>query len=353
VSAAEAVAAVMFAGVILYAVFGGADFGSGVWDLTAGGPRRGAPLRRLVDHAIGPVWEANHVWLIFVLVFLWTGFPEAFAALTRSLAIPFWLAGMGIVIRGAAFAYRKFSPSLRWARAAGASFAVSSLITPFFFGTIAGAVASGRVRMDGGGGHFRPWLNATSLLGGVLAMVTCTFIAGVFLTAEADRLGDRELAEALRRKTLLGAAAAGAIVLAGIPVLAADAPTLVDGLLGRGLPAVLASAVAGLATIGLFWTRRLAAARVTAALAVASVVAGWGIAQYPWLLVDSVEIDAAAGDPATMTALLWAAAIAAAVVGPPLAYLLRLADTNRVGDVKPGGLSLDDSDDSDVSPPAR
>ena len=345
-SAAEAVAAVMFVGVILYAVFGGADFGSGVWDLTAGGPRRGAPLRRLVDHAIGPVWEANHVWLIFVLVYLWTGFPEAFAALARTLAIPFWLAGMGIVIRGAAVAYRKFSPRLRWAKATGAAFAAASLMTPFFFGTIAGAVASGRVRMDGTGGLFRPWLNATSLLGGVLAMVTCTFVAGVFLTAEADRLGDRPLTDELRRKTLIGAAAAGLIVLAGIPVLAADAPTLVDGLLGRGLPAVLASAVAGLATIALLVTDRLAAARVTAALAVASVVAGWGVAQYPWLLVESVEIDAGAGDPATMTALLWATAIAAVIVGPPLAYLLRLADTNRVGEVEPGELALDDSDGS-------
>jgi len=332
VSAAEAVAAVMFVGVILYAVFGGADFGSGVWDLTAGGPRRGAPLRRLVDHAIGPVWEANHVWLIFVLVFLWTGFPEAFAALSRALAIPFWLAGLGIVIRGAAFAYRKFSPSLRWAKAAGASFAVSSLITPFFFGTIAGGVASGRVRLDGSGGHFRPWLNATSLLGGVLAMVTCTFLAGVFLTAEAERLGERELTEELRRKTLIGAAAAGVVVLAGIPILAADAPTLVDGLLGRGLPVVVVSAFAGAATIGLLVTRRLAVARFTAAVAVASVVAGWGVGQYPWLLVDSVEIDAAAGHPASMTALLWAAAIAVVVVGPPLAYLLRLAETNRVGE---------------------
>ena len=337
-SAAEAVAAVMFVGVILYAVFGGADFGSGVWDLTAGGAKRGAPLRRLVDHAIGPVWEANHVWLIFVLVLMWTGFPDGFAALMRSLAVPFWLAGLGIVIRGAAFAYRKFSPSLRWAKVAGASFAVASLITPFFFGTIAGAVASGRVGIDTPDGreHFTTWINPTSVLGGVLATVTCTFLAGVFLTTEAARLGDTELTEELRRKTLIGAAATGAVTLAGIPVLAADADTLFDRLTGRGLPLVLASAAAGLATIWLLWTRRLVRARLTAAAAVAAVVAGWGVAQFPWLLVDRLTIDGAAGAPATMTALLIAAAVAAALVVPPLVYLLRLADTNQVGEVDEG-----------------
>lgn len=333
-SAAEAVAAVMFAGVILYAVFGGADFGSGVWDLTAGGVKRGAPLRRLVDHAIGPVWEANHVWLIFVLVFMWTGFPDGFAALMRTLAIPFWLAGLGIVIRGAAFAYRKYSPTLRWAQVAGAAFAVSSLITPFFFGTIAGAVASGRVTLDPPDGreHFTTWLNPTSILGGVLATVTCTFLAGVFLTTEAARLGDADLTEELRRKTLLGAAATGVVALCGIPVLAADADTLFDRLTGRGLPLVLVSAAAGLATIWLLWTRRLARARLTGAVAVAAVVAGWGVAQYPWLLVDTLTIDDAAGAPATMTALLISAVVAAVLVVPPLVYLLRLADTNQIGD---------------------
>ncbi|MEZ5167711.1 MAG: cytochrome d ubiquinol oxidase subunit II [Acidimicrobiales bacterium] len=129
-SLADVVAAILFAAVVLYAVFGGADFGSGVWDLFAGSAERGGRLRRLVDHAIGPVWEANHVWLVFVLVFLWTGFPVVFADLMRTLSIPFWLAGLGIVLRGSTFAFRKFSPSLRWARIAGATFAVSSLMTP-------------------------------------------------------------------------------------------------------------------------------------------------------------------------------------------------------------------------------
>ena len=148
---ADVVAIIMFLGVVLYAVFGGADFGSGVWDLTAGNAEKGGRLRRVIDHALGPVWEANHVWLIFVLVFLWTGFPDPFAAIMRTLGIPFWLAGLGIVLRGAGFAFRKFAPDVGFAKAAGVVFAASSLITPFFLGAIAGAVASGRVPATGTG----------------------------------------------------------------------------------------------------------------------------------------------------------------------------------------------------------
>ncbi len=331
-SVADAVGAVMFAAVMLYAVFGGADFGSGVWDLTAGGAERGGRLRRLIDHAVGPVWEANHVWLIFVLVFLWTGFPTAFAAMMRTLSVPFWLAGLGIVGRGAGFAFRKYAPTLRWARAAGVVFAASSLLTPFFFGAIAGAVASGRVPADGTtGGTWSSWLGPTSLLGGVLAITTCTFTAGVLLTADADRLGDRELTDRLRVRSLIGGAVTGAVVLAGIPVLLVDDETLVDGLLGRALPLVLLSAVAGAATMYLLWRRRFRIARLGAVVAVASVVAGWGVGQYPWLLVDAMTIDDAAGQPATLVGLLVATGLAAVLVVPPLVYLYTLADSNRVG----------------------
>src|ERR1700709_2611723 len=136
---ADAVAAVMFLGVVAYAVLAGADFGTGVWDLSAGGPERGEPMRRLIDRSIGPVWEANHTWLIFVLVYLWTGFPSAFAALAQTLFVPFILAGLGIVLRGSAFAFRKFAPNFASAQLFGVLFATSSVITPFVFGTVAGA----------------------------------------------------------------------------------------------------------------------------------------------------------------------------------------------------------------------
>lgn len=329
-SAADAVAFVMFAAVLLYAVFGGADFGSGVWDLTAGDPKRGAPLRRLVDHSIGPVWEANHVWLVFVLVLLWSGFPEPFALLMRDLGIPFWLAGLGIVARGAAFAFRKFAATLTWARTAGIVFATGSLATPFFLGAIAGAIASGRV----GGAEpvsWTAWLGPTSILGGVLAVVTCTFMAGTLLAAEAESLGKTTLAEQLRMRSLIGGGVAGIVVAVGIVVLFADAPELVDGLLGRALPVVAISGITGSAAMWLLWQRRLRQARLAAGVAVASVVAGWGIAQYPWLLVGEVAIEEGAGAQATLIGLLVAAGLALVLVVPPLLYLYSLADTNVIG----------------------
>lgn len=330
-SVVDAVAIVLFAAVILYAVFGGADFGSGVWDLTAGNAKRGAPTRRLIDHAVGPVWEANHVWLIFILVLLWGGFPTAFAALMRGLAIPFWLAGLGIVGRGAGFAFRKYAPTLRWAQGAGVVFAAASLTTPFFLGTIAGSIASGRVPTDGSAGLWRPWLNPTSLLGGVLAVATCTFLAGVLLAADAEKLGDDQLAEELCRRSLIGGVLTGVIVLAGIPILLVDDDVLVDGLLGRALPLVILSGAAGLATLYLLWHRRHRLARLTAGLAVATVVAGWGVAQYPWMLVDELTLADAAGARAALIGLLVASGLAAVIVVPALTYLLTLADANRVG----------------------
>ncbi len=330
-SQADAVAAIMFAAVTLYAVFGGADFGSGTWDLTAGNAHRGGTMRRLIDHSIGPVWEANHVWLIFVLVVLWTAFPTAFAAMMRTLAIPFWLAGLGIVARGAGFAFRKFSATLHWARGSGIVFATSSLLTPFFLGAIAGSVASGRVPATGTGDMWTSWLNPTSLLGGILAVATCTFLAGVLLTAEADRLDLHVLCAQLRHRSLIGGAITGALVVSGLPILAVDDQTLVDGLLGPALPLVVASGLAGIAAMWDLWYHQYRRARFTAAAAVALVVAGWGAAQYPWILVDELRIDEAAGAPAALTGLLVASALAALLVVPPLVYLLVLADSNQVG----------------------
>lgn len=324
-NAAEAVAAIMFTAVVLYSVLGGADFGSGVWDLTAGDARKGAATRRLVDQSIGPVWEANHVWLIFVLVFLWTGFPGPFATIMRTVAVPFWFAGLGIVARGAGFAFRKFSPTIRWARIGGSIFAAASLITPFFLGTIAGAIASGRV--SPAKSTATSWLGPTSILGGLLAVATCTFLAGVLLCAAAASTGQDDLAEVLRRRSLIGGGLTGLVVVSGIPVVLSDAEHLAEGLLGRALPFVVLSAVCGAATLALLMTRGYRKARLTAVVAVGSVVAGWGVAQYPWILVDELSITDGAGDSATLVGLLIASGLAAVLVLPPLVYLLVLADT--------------------------
>jgi cytochrome d ubiquinol oxidase subunit II len=323
------VAAALFAGVLAYGLFGGADFGSGLFDLTAGGSSRGAELRTLVDHSIGPVWEANHVWLIYVLVTWWTAFPATFAAATHTLFVPFLLALLGIVLRGAAFAFRKYSGTLAQARLFGAVFAGSSLIAPFFFGTIAGAIASGRVPADGRGDLWASWLTPTSLFGGAIAVGTCSFLAGVFLTADAERAAHTGLAATLRRRTLAVGLVTGVVVFAALVPISHDAPTLSDGLTGRAAPLVVLSGLAGAGTLLLVARRRFSVARLTAVTAVAAVLLGWGVGQYPWLLVDQVTIAEGAGADATLVALLVAVGLAAVLVLPALAYLFRLTQSER------------------------
>jgi cytochrome d ubiquinol oxidase subunit II len=318
------VATAMFAGVALYAVLGGADFGSGFWDLTAGNARRGGAVRALVDHSIGPVWEANHVWLIYVLVYWWTAFPRTFAAVTTTLYLPLALALLGIVLRGAGFAFRKYSSSMRQAQIFGVVFATSSILTPFFLGAVVGAVAGGRVPAGGYGDPWTSWVNPTALTAGALAVGICSFLAGVFLTADAAHVGDHALSDRLRRGSIAVAAVTGAIVLAALIPVRHDAPTLSDGLLGRGLALVITSVVFGVITLWALARRRFILARVAAVGAVVAVVAGWGLAQYPWLLVDQVTIQDAAGARATLQALLIVTALAAVLVVPPLVFLLWL-----------------------------
>jgi cytochrome bd ubiquinol oxidase subunit II len=315
------VAAIMFVGVIAYAVFAGADFGCGVWDLTAGGPRRGGPMRSLIDDSIGPVWEANHVWLIFVFVYLWTAFPQAFAALCETMFVPLTLAGFGIVLRGSAFAFRKFAPTVSQARIFGVIFAMSSLMTPFFMGAIVGAVASGRVPLDGSGDRLSSWATESSLVGGVLAVLTSAFLAAVFLTAEASGQGNVTLLAACRRRALATGALTGLAALAGIIPLRDDAPRLFDRLTGPALPVVMLSALAGGGSLMLLWRGQPKPARAAAVVAVAAVVAGWGFAQYPWILVDAARIEDVAGARPTLWSLVVVFGLAAVTVLPALGYL--------------------------------
>ncbi|HJR26662.1 MAG TPA: cytochrome d ubiquinol oxidase subunit II, partial [Acidimicrobiales bacterium] len=241
----EVVLALMWIGVTLYAVFAGADFGAGIWELATGGTRRAAAQRHLVEERIGPVWEANHVWLIFVLVVLWTGFPTGFAAIMSTLYVPLTAAAIGIILRGAAFAFRKSVADARVQQAFGLAFAASSLLTPFFLGVVAGAVASGRVHVDPASiDPFEPWVHPTSILGGTLAVVTCAYLAATFLAADATRRGEADLADRHRAYGIVAAVATGVVAFAGIFVLHADAPDLFDGLTGRGLPLVVAAAAA-------------------------------------------------------------------------------------------------------------
>ena len=328
-STAVLVAAAMFVGVLAYALFGGADFGSGFYDLTAGSGWRGAELRTLIDHSIGPVWEANHVWLIYILVMWWTGFPTAFAAAMTTLFIPMMLALAGIVLRGAGFAFRKYAETYTQARLFGVIFAGSSLITPFFLGAVAGAIASGRVPAGGYGDPIRSWLNPTSVVGGCLAVATCAFLAGAFLTADAARGCSTALADQLRVRTLAVGVIAGLVVFAGLFPILRDAPTLSHGLRDRALPLLALAAIAGTATLVLIYRRRYRTARVFAVAAVATVVTGWGVGQFPWILVDGLTINEAAGAPATLAGLLVVIALAVVLVLPALTYLLWLTQSER------------------------
>ena len=328
-SVADAVAGAMFVGVLAYALFAGADFGSGFYDLTAGAGRCAAELRTLIDHSIGPVWEANHVWLIYILVMWWTGFPSAFAATTTTLFIPMMLALAGIVLRGAGFAFRKYAETYAQARLYGVIFAGSSLITPFFLGAVAGAIASGRVPAGGYGDPIRSWLNPTSVIGGCLAVTTSAFLAGVFLTADAARGGRKDLAGLLRARTLAVGTVTGLIVFAGLYPILDDAPTLSHGLLDRASPLLVVAALAGAVTLAEIYRRRYRVARVFAVAAVGAVVTGWGVGQSPWLLVDQLTIDDAAGASATLTGLLVVVALAVVLIGPAFAYLLWLTQTER------------------------
>ncbi len=231
------------------------------------------------------------------------------------------------MLRGAAFAFRKYAATLGQARLFGVVFAGSSLITPFFFGTVAGAIASGRIPAEGRGDVWSSWLNPTSLIGGVIAVGTCAFLAGVFLVADAERSGNQRLVGVLRARTLAVALVTGAVVFAGLLPIRSDADTLWAGLTGRALPLVVVAAAAGVTTIALLVTRRFALARVTAVGAVAAVVSGWGLGQYPWLLVDEVRIADAGGADATLVGLLVAAGLATVIVVPALAYLYRLTQS--------------------------
>jgi cytochrome bd ubiquinol oxidase subunit II len=323
-------AVVLFVGVVAYAVLGGADYGAGLMDLTAGGAERGQRPRHLIDETLAPVWEANHVWLIFCLVMLWTAFPGAFAAIMTTVYIPLGLVALGIVIRGSGFAFRKVVVRVEQQRVTGAAFAVSSVITPFFLGTIAGAIASGRVPTKGYGDPLRSWLSPTALLGGALAVLTCGFLAAVFLTAEARLRDDTELHHWFRRRAQVVAVGTGIVALAGIAILRSDAPRLFDALLTRGLPLVLASAACGLAALVLVGRAAPRVLQALAVAAVAAIVVGWGVAQYPYLLGTHLSIGEAAAPDATLWSLTVVATVAVLVIVPSIALLFSLEQRGRL-----------------------
>ena len=325
-STAEAVAGVLWIGATLYAVFGGADFGAGLWALLAGRTERGERARALVDWAIGPVWEANHVWLIFVLVVLWTAFSVAFGSVMSTLFIPLSLAALGIVLRGSGFAFHKLAPRLHYRRLAERVFGLFSLLTPFFMGTVVGGIASGRVPVGNAAGDaVTSWLNGVSLLTGALFVATGAYLSAVFLVSDARRADDPDLERYFAARAMVAAVVAGAIALAGIFVYRADARFIYDGLTSEGLPLVIASAVCGLGALTLLWRGRRRGTRPLAVAAVVAVIWGWGVAQYPYLLPEKLTINGGAAPNDTLVAVLAVFGAAVVVVLPALGFLFTLA----------------------------
>jgi cytochrome d ubiquinol oxidase subunit II len=334
-STADAVAVVLWIGATMYAVFGGADFGAGLWSLLARGDRGRRP-RELIDWAIGPVWEANHVWLIFVLVVLWTGFSPAFEAVFSTLFIPLSLAALGIVLRGSGFAFHKTARRFRGRALAEELFGAASLLTPFFMGTVIGAIAGGRVPVGNATGDaVSSWLNPLSLVIGALFVATGAYLSAVFLVSDARRAAAPDLERYFSARALIAAVVTGGLAAAGLVLLHADARYVFDGLTGDGLPLVILSVVCGIAVLVLLRRGARRGARPLAVGAVAAVIWGWGVAQHPYLLPQKLTIADAAAPSATLTGLLIVFGVAVALVLPSIALLFTLVQRRLVEESAP------------------
>jgi cytochrome d ubiquinol oxidase subunit II len=317
-------------GLVFYTVLGGADFGAGVWQLRTGRGSRSSRIREHAYHAMGPVWEANHVWLIFAVTVVWTAYPVVFASIASTLAFPLFIAALGIIMRGTTYALRSAPAEGRRRWALETLFSISSILTPLALGMTVGGIASRRVPAgNAAGDQVTSWLNPTSAVVGVLAVVAAAYLAAVFLAGDARRLGEPDLEGAFRLRALVAGVAAGALAVGALGVLAADAPSIFHRLVaGRALPALVVSLLAGLATLALVWRRRYEPARYSAAVAVAAVVAGWALAQLPEVL-RGVDIDEAAAPYDTLVAVTVAIVAGGVIVFPSLALLFRLVLTGR------------------------
>jgi cytochrome d ubiquinol oxidase subunit II len=331
-SSTDLVAVILLLLVAAYSCGGGADFGAGIWDLLAGDTYRGTGPRELVDYAMAPVWEANNVWLVFVLVVTWTGFPPVFEAVMSTTWVALVFAALGLVLRGAAFAIRKPTLGVRRRRRLGVVFGVASVLTPYFFASALGGVASGRVPPGNGQGDpITSWLNPTSVLFGLVGLTAAAFLAASFLVSDARRFGDPDLEAYFRRRSAVSAGLLLLTMAVGLIVVHQNAAGLYDGLTsGWGLAFAAIAAIAILLTALMLSRNILRGTRLTAIAAVASLVLAWGVAQRPYALPTTLTIDEAAGDPNTMRWLVVVTIIAVLLVGPALALLYRLDTTERL-----------------------
>jgi cytochrome d ubiquinol oxidase subunit II len=319
----EVVAGIGLLGVIAYAVLGGADFGGGIWDLFAAGPRRDEQ-RAAIAVAMGPVWEANHVWLIFVIVLLFTAFPPAFAALSIGLFGLFHFVLLGITLRGAAFVFRSPQGSERGVSHWGTIFGVASVITPVLLGMAVGAISSGNLRVVDGQAQIQgatPWLAPISLVIGALTLALCAYLAAVYLTNETT--GD--LQEDFRQHALLAGTFVVGLAVVALPLLHWGTPHLWDGLISRrAAPVVGTGVLAALVSGWALLRRRYRVSRIAATVQIALLVLGWGLAQQPFLIYPDVTLQAAAAPRETLVFVLYAVPIGMALLLPSLWLLFRI-----------------------------
>jgi cytochrome bd ubiquinol oxidase subunit II len=315
---------ILLTGVVLYTVFGGADFGGGIWDLFAFGPRA-EDQRKEIARAIGPIWEANHVWLIFVIVLTFSIYPPVFSTISTALYVPLSLILVGITMRGGAFVFRAYASDVAPARAVlGRVFAVASVFTPIILGMCAGAVASGDIRVVDGdvvSSLWKPWLSPFPIVIGFLALTVCAYLAAVYLCVETTG----PLQEDFRTRALLTGAVFTALSIIALPLTRSQAPVIWTGMIEREIVTVVPFAVAFAAISGLaVLKRRFRLARIAAVAWVVMIIAGWALAQYPYLVVPDLTVTNAAASRAMMVVALWTYVVGAILLIPALWLLFAL-----------------------------
>ncbi len=317
----QGVGTVAVAAIVMYAIFGGADFGGGIWTLLASGPRKDAQ-RNTLERAIGPVWETNHVWLILLVVTLFVAFPTAFAAIFTALYIPLFIALIGIVARGAAFAFRHYGTrDSHLSHLSLQSFSVASLLTPFAFGLVIGAVTGGHIEVQGSNvssGAFSGWLQPFALLCGLIGLLICAFLAAAFMVPRTEGALQRDF----RNRAILASIALGVVTTIAIPVAHWDARQFSDELTRHSvLAAMAATALLGLVTLALLWRGAVRVMPIFAAATAGGLIVAWALAQNPHLIAPGLTLTDAATVSYTMKSFLLALPVGAAILIPSLALL--------------------------------
>ncbi|HEY1967034.1 MAG TPA: cytochrome d ubiquinol oxidase subunit II [Pseudonocardia sp.] len=318
------------AGLVLYTVLAGADFGAGIWQLSAFGRGTARQVREHAHHANAPVWEANHVWLIFALVMLWTAYPTFLGSVASTAIIPLGLALVGIIFRGLGYTLQGTVEHSRQRAVIDNVFAFASLLTPFMLTTVLGALASDRIPVGNATGDpVTSWLNPTSVLCGTLGLGVSAYLAAVYLAADAARMRSASLVAAFRRRAIATGVLTGVLSVAGLPILAHDAHRVYLGLTsGWGLAALVVTVASGAASLVLVLRNTFQAARLVAAAAVAALLVGWAAAERPYLL-PGLTLPQAASGTATLVALTVAVLVGGALLAPSLLWLFRLTLAGR------------------------